>query len=202
MTAYHLLGHVTCDGHALAEGPRRRRDGAARWLRGLARRWRVLPALEALVLGRDRVAIILEYADLLAPASEASFSSDGDRQSVIALHRWSYAPQLERADSLVVLLTEPGRPPPSRRGEPARRRRAGTHARRRGAARRHRGAPARAGRRVAKAPRAGIRWRGRRAASRAIMNEDDRAEIQKIGPSVALDVLVGVVPDEALVADL
>jgi hypothetical protein len=67
---------------------------------------RALPLLEALLLGRDRVAVVLEYAELLAPAAEASFSTEADRQSVIALHRWSYAPELEKADSLVVLVTE------------------------------------------------------------------------------------------------
>jgi transitional endoplasmic reticulum ATPase len=67
---------------------------------------RVLPALERLLLGANRVAVLIEYAEVLAPAGDAAFSSEADRQSVVALHRWSMSPALERADNLVVLVAE------------------------------------------------------------------------------------------------
>ncbi len=66
----------------------------------------VLPALERLLLGRDRVAALLEYAEAIAPAGDTSFSTEADRQAVVALHRWSTSPALQRADNLVVLLVE------------------------------------------------------------------------------------------------
>jgi transitional endoplasmic reticulum ATPase len=67
---------------------------------------RVLPALERLLVGTNRVAVVIEYAEVLAPAAEAAFSSEADRQSVVTLHRWSMSPALERADNLVVLVAE------------------------------------------------------------------------------------------------
>lgn len=67
---------------------------------------RVLPALERLLVGANRVAVVIEYAEVLAPAADAAFSSEADRQSVVALHRWSMSPALERADNLVVLIAE------------------------------------------------------------------------------------------------
>jgi hypothetical protein len=67
---------------------------------------KVLPALERLLLGGDRVAVILEYAEMIAPAGDANFFSEADRQSVVALQRWSMSPLLERADNVAVLVTE------------------------------------------------------------------------------------------------
>lgn len=67
---------------------------------------KVLPALEKLLLTSNRVAVIISYAEMVAPAADVSFSTEADRQSVIALHRWSLSPILEKSDNLVVLLTE------------------------------------------------------------------------------------------------
>ncbi len=67
---------------------------------------KVLPALEQVLLTRDRVAVILEYAEMIVPAGDANFSSDADRQSVIALHRWSMSSMLERSDNVVILIAE------------------------------------------------------------------------------------------------
>ena len=75
-------------------------------LDGLRAPGEVLPALERLLLSRDRVAVVIEYAEAIAPAAETSFSSEADRAAVIALHRWSMSPLFERADNLVVLLSE------------------------------------------------------------------------------------------------
>ncbi|HYG69909.1 MAG TPA: hypothetical protein VD838_19690, partial [Anaeromyxobacteraceae bacterium] len=67
---------------------------------------RMLPVLERVLVGTNRVAVVIEYAEALAPAADAAFSSEADRQSVVTLHRWSMSPALERADNLVVLVAE------------------------------------------------------------------------------------------------
>src|SRR5262249_50745962 len=67
---------------------------------------KVLPALEKLLLTTNRVAVIVSYAEMIAPAADVSFSTEADRQSVITLHRWSLSPILEKSDNVVVLLTE------------------------------------------------------------------------------------------------
>jgi hypothetical protein len=66
----------------------------------------VLPALEALLQRSDKVALLIDYAEMVAPAGDANFFASADRQSVVALHRWSYSPALERADSVVLLVVE------------------------------------------------------------------------------------------------
>jgi hypothetical protein len=66
----------------------------------------VLSRLEQLLLSRDRVGAVIEYAEVIAPAAETSFSSDADRAAVVALHRWSMSPALETADNLVLLVAE------------------------------------------------------------------------------------------------
>jgi hypothetical protein len=67
---------------------------------------KVLPALERLLHGSRNVAVLLEYAETIAPAGEASFSSESDRQTVVTLHRWAMSPLIERGDNVVVLLAE------------------------------------------------------------------------------------------------
>jgi transitional endoplasmic reticulum ATPase len=66
----------------------------------------ILPALEQLLHAVDRVAVLIDYAEMIAPAGDANFYSSADRQSVVTLHRWSFSPALERADSVVLLVTE------------------------------------------------------------------------------------------------
>jgi transitional endoplasmic reticulum ATPase len=67
---------------------------------------RVLAAIEGLLQQQDKLAVIIDYAEMLAPAGEANFASAADRQSVVTLHRWSFSPALERADNVVLLVTE------------------------------------------------------------------------------------------------
>ncbi len=67
---------------------------------------RVLPVLEKLLFTSSNVAVIIEYAEVVAPVGDASFSSESDRISVVTLQRWSISPQLEATDNLVVLLAE------------------------------------------------------------------------------------------------
>src|SRR5258706_1384368 len=67
---------------------------------------KILPALEELVHAVDKVAVIIDYAEMIAPAGDPNFFSSADRQSVVTLHRWSFSPAIERADSVIVLVTE------------------------------------------------------------------------------------------------
>ncbi len=67
---------------------------------------KVLPLIERVLTTEDRVAVVLEYADSIAPASDTSFSTVDDRAAVVALHRWSLLGSLEKADSVVILTVE------------------------------------------------------------------------------------------------
>ena len=67
---------------------------------------KVLPTLERLLFTQNNVGLVIEYAEMVAPAGDASFSSEGDRLSVVMLQRWSLAPQLEASDNIVLLMTE------------------------------------------------------------------------------------------------
>jgi transitional endoplasmic reticulum ATPase len=67
---------------------------------------RQLAAMERLLLTGTRTALILEYADVLSPAGDPNFQSDGDRAAVVTLHRWSFLPEIERGDNIVILITE------------------------------------------------------------------------------------------------
>ncbi len=66
----------------------------------------VLPLLEKALTSEDRLAVILEYADTIAPAGDTSFSTVDDRSAAVTLHRWSLMRSLERADSVVILTLE------------------------------------------------------------------------------------------------
>ena len=50
--------------------------------------------------------MIIEYAETVAPAADPALMSDDDRTSVVTLHRWSMAPEIEASDSVVLLLAE------------------------------------------------------------------------------------------------
>lgn len=67
---------------------------------------RVLAALERLMTGSTKAAIILEYAEALTPAGDPSFQADADRAAIVTLHRWSSLPEIERRDNIVLLITE------------------------------------------------------------------------------------------------
>jgi transitional endoplasmic reticulum ATPase len=69
---------------------------------------KVLPTLERLLFSANNVGLVLEYAEMMAPAGDASFSSEADRMSVVMLQRWSLAPQLEASDNIVILMAEVG----------------------------------------------------------------------------------------------
>ncbi|HXI13720.1 MAG TPA: AAA family ATPase [Thermoanaerobaculia bacterium] len=66
----------------------------------------VLGAIERLLMGNSRTAVILEYAEVLAPAGDPGFQADGDRAAIVTLHRWSFLPEIERSDNVVILIAE------------------------------------------------------------------------------------------------
>jgi AAA+ superfamily predicted ATPase len=67
---------------------------------------KVLPLLERALTTQDKLAVVLEYADTIAPAGETSFSTVDDRAAGVTLHRWSLLRALEKADSIVLLTLE------------------------------------------------------------------------------------------------
>ena len=67
---------------------------------------RVLGAIERMLIGSSKVAVILEYAEAIAPAGDPNFQSESDRSAIVTLHRWSFLPEIERSDNVVILITE------------------------------------------------------------------------------------------------
>lgn len=67
---------------------------------------KLLSGLERLLETNDGVAVILDYAEMLAPAGETSFQSEADRKAVVTLHRWSLDRRFEESDNVVLLVTE------------------------------------------------------------------------------------------------
>ncbi|HUK90438.1 MAG TPA: AAA family ATPase [Blastocatellia bacterium] len=66
----------------------------------------VFSALERLLIGSKKAAVILEYAEAIAPSGDPSFQIDSDRSAIISLHRWSSLPAIERGDNIILLITE------------------------------------------------------------------------------------------------
>jgi SpoVK/Ycf46/Vps4 family AAA+-type ATPase len=67
---------------------------------------RVFAALERLLVGGTKTALIVEYAEAVAPAGDPSFQADADRAAIVTLHRWSALPEIERGDNVVLLVAE------------------------------------------------------------------------------------------------
>jgi len=67
---------------------------------------RALPALERLLMSSTKTAAILEYAEALAPAGDPAFQADADRAAIVTLHRWSFLPEIEKGDNVVLLVAE------------------------------------------------------------------------------------------------
>ncbi|MEA2164819.1 MAG: hypothetical protein QOK37_2946 [Thermoanaerobaculia bacterium] len=67
---------------------------------------RVLAALEKMLVGGTRTAVILEYAEAIAPAGDPNFQSEADRAALVTLHRWSFLEEIERSDNIVILIAE------------------------------------------------------------------------------------------------
>ncbi|MBE3072507.1 MAG: ATP-binding protein [Acidobacteria bacterium] len=67
---------------------------------------KALAALERLLIGASRTALVIEYAEAVAPAGDPTFQSEADRAAVVTLHRWSFLPEIERGDNVVILIAE------------------------------------------------------------------------------------------------
>jgi SpoVK/Ycf46/Vps4 family AAA+-type ATPase len=67
---------------------------------------RVFAALERLLVGSLKTAVIMEYAEAIAPAGDPNFQGDTDRAAIVTLHRWSALPEIERGDNVVLLIAE------------------------------------------------------------------------------------------------
>ncbi|MEQ8278309.1 MAG: ATP-binding protein [Deltaproteobacteria bacterium] len=67
---------------------------------------KVLGSLEKMLRTTDGVALILDYAESIAPAGDPSFLTEADRRAVVTLHRWSLDRVFENADNVVILVTE------------------------------------------------------------------------------------------------
>ena len=67
---------------------------------------RVFAALERLLIGTTKTAVIMEYAEAIAPAGDPNFQGESDRAAIVTLHRWSALPEIERGDNVVLLISE------------------------------------------------------------------------------------------------
>jgi hypothetical protein len=66
----------------------------------------VLPLLEALLVRRDvPCAVIMHYAEMVAPDGPSGNLSFNDRTAAATLHRWSLWDEVVRSDNVVMLLT-------------------------------------------------------------------------------------------------
>ena len=67
---------------------------------------KVFAAFERLLIGSMRTALIMEYAEAIAPAGDPNFQGESDRAAIVTLHRWSSLPEIERGDNVVLLISE------------------------------------------------------------------------------------------------
>ncbi len=67
---------------------------------------KILSACETALIGSMRCAVIIEYAEAIAPGGDPSFQSSSDRSAIVTLHRWSLLPEIEKGDNIIILVTE------------------------------------------------------------------------------------------------
>ena len=67
---------------------------------------RIFAAFERLLIGSTKTAVIMEYAEAIAPSGDPNFQSEADRAAIVTLHRWSALPEIERGDNVVLLISE------------------------------------------------------------------------------------------------
>ena len=67
---------------------------------------KVFAAFERLLIGSTRTAVIMEYAEAIAPSGDPNFQGESDRAAIVTLHRWSALPEIERGDNVVLLISE------------------------------------------------------------------------------------------------
>jgi SpoVK/Ycf46/Vps4 family AAA+-type ATPase len=59
-----------------------------------------------MLVQNTRTAVVIEYAEAVAPTGDPAFQADADRAALITLHRWSFLPGIERGDNVVILVAE------------------------------------------------------------------------------------------------
>ncbi|HIP97510.1 MAG TPA: ATP-binding protein [Anaerolineae bacterium] len=64
-----------------------------------------LPLLERLLKADVRTAVLIEYADSLAPAADMATMSPDDRTALVTLQRWGRDPQMMSSGNMVILVT-------------------------------------------------------------------------------------------------
>ncbi len=67
---------------------------------------KVLTMIERAIRLSEKNAVVLEYAEAIAPAGDASYQMDTDRASIVTLHRWSFLPEIESGDNIIMLVAE------------------------------------------------------------------------------------------------
>jgi len=67
---------------------------------------KILGAIETTLIGSSRCAVVIEYAEAIAPGGDPSFQSASDRSAIVTLHRWSLLPEIEKGDNVIILVTE------------------------------------------------------------------------------------------------
>jgi len=67
---------------------------------------KALSGLEQMMLTQDKIGLIIDYAEMIAPSGDTSFQSESDRRAVVTLHRWSLDRRFDHADNVVFLITE------------------------------------------------------------------------------------------------
>ena len=67
---------------------------------------RIFSALERLLISSTKTAVIMEYAESIAPSGDPNFQGEADRAAIVTLHRWSSLPEIERGDNVVLLISE------------------------------------------------------------------------------------------------
>ena len=65
-----------------------------------------LPILEEFLFTRDGAAVIMDYADKLAPREDIPMMTFEERRLATTLRRWAQDPRLQRRNNFVFLLTE------------------------------------------------------------------------------------------------
>ena len=66
----------------------------------------VLKVAEQMLLGADQIALIIPYADSIAPAGDEVMLSSADRTVIVRLHQWSLSQRLASKDNVVFLISE------------------------------------------------------------------------------------------------
>jgi SpoVK/Ycf46/Vps4 family AAA+-type ATPase len=67
---------------------------------------KVLPILQTPLLTQNRMALIMDYAETIAPAAETSFSTIDDRAVIVTLQGWSQNAIIAKNQNIIILMVE------------------------------------------------------------------------------------------------